>query len=186
MRPQTLPLHHGAEHAAASTSARLCSQVLLSELCFQAHHLALSLARRPPASGYKEKLSGSGRHTRQRRSLSPPLPPTSLLSRLPFMASNRTAADLTNLFGTVHSTTSTRIDRRAVLTLHERCGMCASNTDIWERGPLMKEQQRSPPRPEGQPGRSPSSPAAPAVGQGSEGRGRRLTGRLSTLQPPSR
>lgn len=149
MRPQTLPLHHGAEHAAASTSARLCSQVLLSELCFQAHHLALSLARRPPASGYKEKLSGSGRHTRQRRSLSPPLPPTSLLSRLPFMASNRTAADLTNLFGTVHSTTSTRIDRRAVLTLHERCGMCASNTDIWERGPLMKEQQRSPPPPRG-------------------------------------
>lgn len=155
--------------AAASTSALLCSQVLLSELCFQAHHLApVSLARRPPASGYKEKLSGCKRHRRHGPSLSPQLPPAPLLGRLPFVASNQTAADLTNLFGTVHSTTSTRTDQRAALTLHERCGICTSNTDIWERDLLMQEPSTHPP---GRTGRSPLSPTTPRSGARERGEG---------------
>lgn len=49
------------------------------------------------------------------------------------MASNQTAADLTNLFGTVYSTISTPTAWRAARMHHEQCRICTLNTDIWGR-----------------------------------------------------
>lgn len=176
MHLQTCPPCHGAEQAAASFSAVLCSQVLLSEFCFQAYHLApVSLAQCPPPSSYKERLSvvpGIGKAF-------PPLPQVPSSPRLPFMALNQTAADLTNLFGMVHSTISTRTAQRAGLTHHERCGICTLNTDIWEIDLLMKESR------EQLLGRAGQVPPASHHTRG-VGRGQCLIGRLSILLPLSR
>lgn len=49
------------------------------------------------------------------------------------MASNQTAADLTNLFGTVYSTISTPTAWGAARTHRERYRICTLNTDIWGR-----------------------------------------------------
>lgn len=109
----------------------LSLKVLLSEFHFQAHHVTPeSLALCPASRNHKEKLGGKTSLDGLLPAASLPWAPSFLC--LLVMAPSQAAADLTNLFGMVHST---------IFDLSSP-GSCTLNTAIWGR-PVNEEVAES-------------------------------------------